>query len=109
MSCSRWVGRSLPPGFRVKGSIMPRELELKVELTKSDVVRLAGELSVSDLSVGPAATEKLRTVYFDTPKHDLRAAGISLKLRRQNGGWLQTVKTDQQIVNGISNPVELEA
>jgi triphosphatase len=52
---------------------------------------------------------KLRTVYFDTPKHDLHAAGISLRLRCQNGGWLQTVKADQHVVDGVSNPIELEA
>ena len=68
---------------------MQRELELKVELSKSDVQRLGSELPVDDLSVGPAKTKKLRTVYFDTPKHDLHAAGISLRLRRQNSGWLQ--------------------
>jgi len=88
---------------------MQRELELKVELSKSDVERLCGELPAGDLSVGPAETKKLRTVYFDTPKHDLHAAGISLRLRRQNGGWLQTVKADQHVVDGVSNPVELEA
>jgi triphosphatase len=88
---------------------MQRELELKVELSKSDVERLGGELPVGDLAVGPAETKKLRTVYFDTPKHDLHAAGISLRLRRQNGGWLQTVKADQHVVDGVSNPVELEA
>ena len=88
---------------------MPRELELKVELSKSDVERLGGKLLGGDLSAGPAETKKLRTVYFDTPKHDLHAAGISLRLRRQNGGWLQTVKADQHVVDGVSNPVELEA
>ena len=88
---------------------MQRELELKLELGKSDVDRLGSELPVGDLSVGPAATKKLRAVYFDTPKHDLHAAGISLGLGQQNGSWLQTVKADQHIVDGVSNPVELEA
>jgi inorganic triphosphatase YgiF len=88
---------------------MRRELELKVELSKSDVERLGGKLPASDLAVGPAATRRLRTVYFDTLEHDLHAAGVSLRLRNQNGRWLQTVKADQQVANGISNPVELEA
>jgi inorganic triphosphatase YgiF len=43
------------------------------------------------------------------PKHDLHAAGISLRLRRQNGGWLQAVKADQHVADGVSNPIELEA
>ena len=85
-----------------------RELELKVELSKSDVDRLAGEFAAGDLGIGPAATKELRTVYFDTPDHDLRVAGVSLRLRRQDGGWLQTVKVDQHIEGGVSNPIELE-
>jgi triphosphatase len=88
---------------------MQRELEIKVELSKADVERLGGQLLVGDLSVGPAETKKLRTVYFHTPRYDLHAAGISLRLRRQNGGWLQTVKADQHVANGVSNPIELEA
>jgi inorganic triphosphatase YgiF len=81
-----------------------QELELKVDLSKSDVDRLAGEFAGADLGIGPATTEELRTVYFDTPEHDLHAAGISLRLRRQDGGWLQTVKVEDR----IPNPIELQ-
>ena len=88
---------------------MQRELELKVELSKSDVERLGGELPLGELGIGPATRKKLRSVYFDTPEHDLHAAGISLRLRRQNGGWLQTVKAEQRVDGGVSNPIELEA
>src|SRR5262245_14714893 len=86
-----------------------QELELKVELDKSDVDRLAGEPAAGDLIIGPAATKELRTVYFDTPGHDLHAAGIALRLRRQNGGWRQTVKVDRHVEGGMSNPIELQA
>ena len=88
---------------------MHRELELKVELSKSDVERLGGELPVDELGIGSPRRKKLRSVYFDTPEHDLHAAGISLRLRRQNGGWLQTVRADQHVDGGVSNLVELEA
>ena len=88
---------------------MQRELELKVELSKSDVERLGGELPGGELGIGPPTRKKLRSIYFDTPQHDLHAAGISLRLRRQNGGWLQTVKADEQVDGGVSNPIELEA
>ena len=88
---------------------MHRELELKVELSKSDVERLGGELPGDELGTGSPRWTKLRSVYFDTPEHDLHAAGISLRLRRQNGGWLQTVRADQHVDGGVSNPVELEA
>ena len=87
---------------------MPRELELKVELSPGAIERLAGEVPAVDLSVGPASTQKLRTIYFDTPTLGLREAGISLRLRSHNGGWLQTVKADQHVTQGVSNPEELE-
>jgi len=86
-----------------------QELELKVELDKSDVGWLVGEFAGGGVSVGPAATRELRTVYFDTPEHDLHAAGVSLRLRRQDGGWLQTVKVDQHVEDGLCNPIELQA
>jgi inorganic triphosphatase YgiF len=85
-----------------------QELELKVELSKPEADRLAGEFAAGDLSIGPAATRELRTVYFDTPEHDLHAAGVSLRLRRQDGGWEQTVKVDQHVEGGVSNPIELQ-
>src|SRR5262245_2087893 len=88
---------------------MQRELELKLELSRSDVERLGGELPQRDPGIGPPSRRKLRSIYFDTPEHDLHAAGISLRLRRQNGGWLQTVKADQHVDSGVSNPVEFEA
>jgi len=87
---------------------MQRELELKVELSASATERLARELPKTDLTIGPASTKKLRTIYFDTPTHGLHEAGLSLRLRSQNGGWLQTVKADQEVAGGLSNPVELE-
>lgn len=88
---------------------MQRELELKVELSGSDVVRLEGDLPVSELDIGPLSSTRLRSIYFDTPEHSLHAAGISLRVRHRDGGWLQTVKTDQHVADGLSNPIELEA
>jgi inorganic triphosphatase YgiF len=89
------------------GDGLVQELELKVELSKSEVDRFVGEFAAGDLNIGPAVTKELRTVYFDTPEHDLHAAGVSLRLRRQDGGWQQTVKVDQHIEDGMSNPIEL--
>lgn len=88
---------------------MRRELELKVELSREDMARLTGDLQVGEILVGPPLSHKLKSVYFDTPEHDLHAAGISLRLRRENDGWLQTIKAGQQVADGVSNPVELEA
>src|SRR5688500_3484224 len=86
-----------------------RELELKVQLSKSDVARLKRLLSKNKIASGEPSTEKLRSIYFDTPTYSLREMGVSLRLRQQGNGWVQTVKADKGISGGISNPIELEA
>jgi triphosphatase len=88
---------------------MHREFELKVELTKSDVERLIGTDGAAGIGIGPANTKRLRSIYYDTTEHDLHARGVSLRVRRQDGAWVQTVKADQRLRGGVSNPVELEA
>jgi triphosphatase len=89
---------------------MSRELELclKVELSCADAARLVGELLARELAIGPPATKKVRTIYFDAPGYDLNAADITLRLRRQDGFWLQSVKANQKNEGGLSNPVETE-
>ena len=87
---------------------MQRELEYKVELRAADVAALEQAAMPDGLSAGPMKSEKLRSVYFDTPEHDLRAAGISLRVRHHANGCVQTVKANQT-VDGISNPIEAEA
>ena len=85
-----------------------RELELKVELTPADLARLEWRTPPADLSTSSPKRIRLRSIYYDTPKHGLHAAGISLRVRRQDEGWVQTVKADQH-VDGVSNPIEVEA
>ena len=84
-----------------------QELELKVELSKSDVMRLGGQLGC-DPAIGLPAIKGQRTVYFDTPEHSLDAAGFSLRLTRQDGHWSQTIKANRHVADGIASPVELE-
>jgi inorganic triphosphatase YgiF len=87
-----------------------QELELKVELSRSDVKRLEGELRCDKLaSQSPATPKRLRTVYFDTPRHNLHAVGLSLRVTRQDGHWLQTIKADQRAADGTSHAVEMQS
>jgi inorganic triphosphatase YgiF len=89
--------------------LMARELELKVELSHADAARLSGaQFPDDDLTIGAPATKKLRSVYFDTPDYDLHAAGLTLRLRREEGSWVQTVKAAQCLCGGLSNPIEVE-
>jgi inorganic triphosphatase YgiF len=54
-------------------------------------------------------TSQLRSVYFDTTDHRLRTAGLSLRVRKEGKTFVQAVKAETKLSNGVSTPVELEA
>ncbi|HET9161089.1 MAG TPA: CHAD domain-containing protein [Caulobacteraceae bacterium] len=64
------------------------EIELKFEVTPDDLERLSGHPAMA----GPGERASLATVYFDTADGDLRAAGLSLRVRRKGGRFTQTLK-----------------
>ena len=57
--------------------------ELKVELTRDQLQRMRWHPALGDLAAGEPVTRNLRSIYFDTPDHRLRALGISLRLRSE--------------------------
>lgn len=85
---------------------MAEEVELKLALPQE----LRRALSRHPLLV--AAQEmparRLVNVYFDTPQQELRARGVALRLRRQAGHWLQTVKCAGLAAGGLSARPEWE-
>ena len=85
-----------------------RELEIKFQLSKSDVARLNRRLLTKKLTSGEPSTQQLRSIYFDTASYSLRKMGVSLRLRKQGNIWIQTVKADKSIRSGVSNPIEIE-
>jgi len=52
--------------------------------------------------------DTLDNTYFDTPSLTLRAHGVGLRLRRQAGGMVQTVKCSTQTINGLTRRPEWE-
>ncbi|HTI67262.1 MAG TPA: CHAD domain-containing protein [Caulobacteraceae bacterium] len=65
------------------------ETELKFEVAPGAL----GKLRKHPALAAPATTSRLRSVYYDTPDHDLRNAGVSLRVRESGGRFVQTVKT----------------
>ena len=84
------------------------ELELKVELTRDQLQRVRWHPALGDLAAAEPVTRNLRSIYFDTPDHRLRALDISLRVRSDGERWLQTVKAGTAVRNGVSNPLEME-
>lgn len=68
-----------------------REIELKFEISASDVPALEGHSLLAPL---PCDRKRQTSIYFDTPEGKLRKAGISLRVRESDGRYLQTVKRD---------------
>src|SRR5690349_10355936 len=69
---------------------MAREIELKFEVPPGMLRVLNGRLR--RLAQAPAKRDKLVSVYFDTAKCALRDKGLSLRVRRIDGHYVQTVK-----------------
>jgi triphosphatase len=88
---------------------MPHEIELKIDMGASDISKLEGEIDRCRFASGRAERRRLLTIYFDTADHALHEAGISLRMRREKTGWLQTVKLGRTGSDGLSNRMELEA
>ena len=66
----------------------PQEIELKFVLPRGRAPVLPAEL---DALLAAPATALLAT-YYDTPRRALRAAGLSLRIRGEDGKLVQTVK-----------------
>jgi inorganic triphosphatase YgiF len=84
-----------------------RELEVKIEVAERDLEQLRSA-EAGPGQVNPPSTSTLHSVYYDTPDHKLRARGVTLRVRRENGHWLQTVKVGRPIKAGLSSPIEAE-
>ncbi|PRY26024.1 inorganic triphosphatase YgiF [Aliiruegeria haliotis] len=84
------------------------EIELKFLLDEDAIKRLKARLKSLDLNQTAVRARTLRSVYHDTPDHDLRKAGIALRLRKDGRRWLQTVKAGTTINGGLLHTQEVE-
>ncbi len=85
-----------------------RELEIKVAVAEDDLEQLKAAEAAKP-SAKPQLSSTLHSVYYDTPDLKLHARGVTLRVRRENGHWLQTVKVGGPMRAGLSAPIEAEA
>ena len=84
------------------------ELELKFEMDVGELKALQASAAHCAELISEPVSCKLRSIYFDTSDHSLRAAGVALRVRDVEGRWVQTVKAKMAVRGGLSNPIEDE-
>lgn len=88
---------------------MPTETELKLRLPPECVLQLQRNPLLKSLSISRPITQKLYSVYYDTPHLDLKRYGVTLRLRRSGKRWVQTIKGGASITAGLHQRDEWEA
>jgi inorganic triphosphatase YgiF len=86
----------------------PREIELKLTLGETAARRLAHSPFLTSRNAEGPRTQKLHSIYFDTPDRDLQHAGAALRLRRAGGRWVQTLKQGGGAAGGLHSRDEIE-
>jgi triphosphatase len=87
---------------------MAKEIELKLSIESQHLPRLRRYLTTIDSGAKPI-TRKLTTIYYDTPALSLLNAGISLRIRRASGHWLQSIKSAGTSSAGLHQRMEWES
>ena len=82
------------------------ETELKLRFSPADLREVLAS-PVLALPQG-ARTQKLAATYFDTPALDLWRRHIALRVRREDGRWIQAVKSAGAARSGVHARVEIE-
>lgn len=85
-----------------------KEFELKFEMPDDGLKRLRSNKLLREIGVGRPVTRMLRSIYFDTADLALRSAGLSLRIRRNQSGWLQTVTENPGDMAGACERLEIE-
>ncbi|BBJ23119.1 CYTH and CHAD domain-containing protein [Candidatus Nitrotoga sp. AM1P] len=87
---------------------MAIEIELKLTIDPAHVARFRHHSVLASMALSKPRRHKLHNVYFDTSDQDLQRAGMTLRLRRMNGNWIQTVKSGGGAEAGLHQRNEWE-
>ncbi len=87
---------------------MSTETELKLSVTGVTAAQLSDQPVVRKHDSGKHRERHLGNIYFDTPDLRLKDKKIGLRLRLDDGRWLQTVKTKGSASGGLHRRGEWE-
>ncbi len=81
------------------------ETELKLRFSSSEESALLEQLRLAGATA--VKTEHLAAVYFDTPDLRLRHNGVAVRVRKEAGTWVQTVKGKGALERGVHHREEV--
>lgn len=87
---------------------MPNEIELKLRIAKTDILRLRRHAAIRRHLTQKAISRRLVSTYYDTPSLQLFDKRVSLRVRRMSGGWFQAVKAAGHSLAGLHQRLEWE-
>lgn len=87
---------------------MAEEIELKLTVAAATLAAVRAHPAIAAVASGRLRSRPLVSAYYDTPEHDLAAAGVALRLRRAGTRWLQTVKGEGVAAAGLHRRAEFE-
>jgi len=87
---------------------MPNETELKLRIDPRDIPHLWRHPLLAAHTRRKWPTQKLLSIYYDTPELTLHENKIAVRLRRVGKRWIQTVKTEGQVSAGLHERPEWE-
>jgi len=88
---------------------MALQTKLKFNVRPDQLSRLRSLPLFRKISTGRAKTRSMSTTYFDTRRGDLRDMGVSLRVRRDDGNYLQTLKATAEAVGNARVGYTFEA
>ncbi|MDH5358482.1 MAG: CYTH domain-containing protein [Gammaproteobacteria bacterium] len=87
---------------------MTLEQEMKLVVTSDGPLQLSELEWLRPYCSAQLVIHHLVSTYFDTPDLHLITQGVGLRLRNENGSWLQTVKATGQVKDGFHQREEWE-
>ena len=75
-----------------------REIELKFAIEPASRAQLPGS---PGLAGATATRQRMASIYFDSPGHELRKQEMALRLRRSGRRWVQTLKAGRSGAGGL--------
>ncbi len=87
---------------------MPLEQELKLVVNSGAPIELSSLILPNHAIDGDIMTMRLVSTYFDTTELYLVSQGLGLRMRQNDGVWMQTVKTSGHVQDGLHQREEWE-